>query len=104
MPVVRKTSSETTSPATSCPRNGVRQADRLAGLWASELLDLIGLAAQDYVHDLARTHAHPPSDQPGLLRRLTQDLRGRAAMREIRARMGQAWHDCRRHGPPGLDG
>ncbi|WP_158240736.1 ATPase inhibitor subunit zeta [Telmatospirillum siberiense] len=74
--------------------------NRLAGLWAAELLGLIGIAAQDYV----RTVVHPghPQDQvhgddhETVVDKLAEDLAGRASEEEIRRRMSQCLQEARR--------
>jgi len=62
-----------------------RRRDRLAGLWAAELLGLMNEAAHDYVHALMR-----PGDQggeEGLVHRLARDLHGKATIQDIRAKL-----------------
>lgn len=76
--------------------------DRMAGLWAAELLGLIGHAAHDYAHDLAqiRIHAGPVADladeDDPVLGRLAHDLRGKVGIREIREKLGHLLHEARR--------
>ncbi|MCR6633220.1 MAG: DUF1476 domain-containing protein [Magnetospirillum sp.] len=72
-----------------------RHRDRMAGLWAAELLGLIGHAAQDYARDLAHSHDAAPDDEP-VLGHLTRDLRGRAGTHEIREKLAHLLHEARR--------
>lgn len=69
--------------------------NRLAGLWAAELLGLLGQAARDYAHDLARAHADDGDDAP-LVRRLDADLAGRVPPHEIRRKLGHLVAEARR--------
>lgn len=74
--------------------------NRLAGLWAAELLGLIGIAAQDYV----RTVVHPGhpqerihgDDQETVVGKLAEDLAGRASEAEIRQRLSQCLQEAKR--------
>jgi hypothetical protein len=72
----------------------------LAGLWAAELLGLIGHAAQDYV----RSVMHPghsqeqvhDDDQEKVVDKLSEDLAGHATEPEIRERMLHFWREAKR--------
>jgi hypothetical protein len=76
------------------------QRNRLAGMWAAELLGLFGLAAQDYI----RAVVHPghlqekvhEDDHDEVVGKLTQDLAGHATMGEIREKMVQFLSEARR--------
>lgn len=68
-----------------------RKRHHMAGLWAAELLGLIGHAAHDYAHDVA--HAHPDDDS--LARALAHDLRNRIAMTEIKAKLAHLLNHAR---------
>jgi hypothetical protein len=74
--------------------------DRMAGLWAAELLGLIGHAAQDYARELA--HAHEPDaqgrapDDEHVVGRLAHDLRGKVGPHEIREKLAHLLHEARR--------
>ena len=72
----------------------LRQRNRMAGLWAAELLGLINEAAHDYAHDLAHGGAH--EGEEGLISRLAHDLRGRATIQEIRAKLSHFLQDAKR--------
>jgi hypothetical protein len=83
-----------------------RRRNRMAGLWAAELLGLLGQAAQDYAHDLVRAHDHAPGDD-GVIHRLAADLKGKASTHDIRAKLSHLLHEARRqllaedhHHPP----
>lgn len=70
---------------------------KLAGLWAAELLGLIGQAAHDYVRRLRnarRTQA--PDDDDLLVEELHKDLVGKASPREIREKLGHFLLEARR--------
>jgi hypothetical protein len=65
--------------------------NRLAGLWAAELLGLIGHAAQDYVRHVMhpghpQDHLHD-DDHEKVVGKLSGDLAGHATEEEIRQRM-----------------
>jgi hypothetical protein len=67
------------------------QRNRLAGMWAAELLGLFGLAAQDYIRDVMHPD-HPQDavhgdDQAAVVGKLKEDLAGRVTLGEIRAKM-----------------
>lgn len=75
--------------------------DRMAGLWAAELLGLIGHAAHDYARhiaqgpDPAQGSDHASADDP-IAGRLAHDLRGKASIREIRDKLAHLLHEARR--------
>lgn len=72
--------------------------DRMAGMWAAELLGLIGHAAQDYAHELAHpqdAHDAPPDDER-VMGKLVRDLRGKAGAHEIRDKLAHLLHEARR--------
>ena len=81
-----------TQPATPCATAGElsHRRNRLAGLWAAELLGLFGQAAHDYV----RSVIHPP-DQPSpaeddherVVGKLADDLVDHVSIGEIREKM-----------------
>lgn len=72
-----------------------RQRDRLAGLWAAELLGLIGQAAHDYARELAHAQDATPDDEH-VIRRLARDLHGRVSAHEIRDKLSSLLHEARR--------
>lgn len=73
-----------------------RQRNRMAGLWAAELLGLLGKAARDYAHDLAHAHDHDGDGDEKLVARLNTDLRGKASIHEIREKLTHLVHDARK--------
>jgi len=73
-----------------------RQRNRIAGLWAAELLGLLGQAARDYAHDVAHAHDHDHDGDEKLVQRLVRDLRGKVGGHEIREKLGHLLHEARR--------
>jgi hypothetical protein len=69
--------------------------NRLAGMWAAELLGLIGQAAHDYARELAHAHEQTPDDEK-VVSRLSRDLHGKVTVQEIRAKLGHFLHEARR--------
>lgn len=74
--------------------------NRLAGLWAAELLGLIGHAAQDYVRSVMHP-GHPQDyvhgdDHEKVVGKLSEDLAGHATEGEIRERMSRFLHEAER--------
>ena len=65
--------------------------NRLAGLWAAELLGLFGQAAHDYVRTVIYLAGHPAShgadDHERVVGKLTDDLANHASVAEIREKM-----------------
>jgi hypothetical protein len=83
----------TTSPThpVSTTLDVTHRRNRLAGLWAAELLGLIGHAAQDYVRGVMhpghpQDHVHD-DDQDSVLDKLSKDLAGHVTESELRERM-----------------
>lgn len=72
-----------------------RHRDHMAGLWAAELLGLIGQAAQDYARDLARCHEATVDDEH-VVGHLARDLNGKVANHEIRVKLSHLLHQARR--------
>lgn len=71
--------------------------DRMAGMWAAELLGLLGHAAHDYARQLAHSHdADPSGDDEHVVGRLTRDLHGKVGAREIREKLAHLLHEARR--------
>lgn len=87
----------------SAPDDGEAQAvkhhrNRMAGMWAAELLGLIGHAAQDYAREVAQAHKEDDhSDDDKVAHRLAGDLHGKATIAEIRAKLAHLVHEARRH-------
>ncbi len=76
------------------------QRNRLAGLWAAELLGLMGYAAQDYARSVMHTD-HPQEtvhddDHEKVVGKLSTDLAGHVTLAEIRARMANFLSEERR--------
>lgn len=70
--------------------------DRMAGLWAAELLGLIGHAAHDYARDLTQGHDATRDCDDSIAGRLARDLRGKVGIREIRDKLAHLLHEARR--------
>lgn len=80
--------------------------DRMAGMWAAELLGLIGHAAHDYARELAHPHDAEPQDaemagdeagdEERVVGRLSRDLRGKVGPHEIRVKLAHLLHEARR--------
>ncbi|MDR3436964.1 ATPase inhibitor subunit zeta [Telmatospirillum sp.] len=95
----------TTPPTSAVPPllDITHRRNRLAGLWAAELLGLIGYAAQDY----ARSVMHPGhsqeqphgDDQDKVVGKLAEDLAGQVSESEIRQKMTyflqEAWRQAK---------
>lgn len=90
-------------PVTAGPRDADEQefefmvADRrgkLAGLWAAELMGLIGQTAHDYAHKFRRGGGN--HDEAAMIAALEQDLAGKASIKEIRDKMGHFLAEARR--------
>lgn len=69
--------------------------NKLVGLWAAELLGLIGQAAHDYGRDFAQRHGQRPGEED-LVQRLHLDLAGKATLAEIRAKMAHLLEEAKR--------
>ncbi|HSV27895.1 MAG TPA: ATPase inhibitor subunit zeta [Candidatus Omnitrophota bacterium] len=69
--------------------------NRMAGLWAAELLGLIGKAAHDYAHDVAHAHEHHGDDEH-VIRRLAHDLRGKVTVHEIREKLAHLVQEAKK--------
>ncbi|MEW5727480.1 MAG: ATPase inhibitor subunit zeta [Pseudomonadota bacterium] len=72
-----------------------RRRDRMAGMWAAELLGLIGKAAHDYAHEVAHAHEHTEDDEH-VVGRLAKDLHGKATVHEIREKLAHFVAEARR--------
>jgi len=70
-----------------------QKRNHLAGLWAAELLGLIGHAAQDYAHGIAHKHG----DDESLSKALAHDLHGRVSLSDIKAKLTHLWDAARHH-------
>jgi hypothetical protein len=74
--------------------------NRLAGIWAAELLGLMGHAASDYAKSVIHPD-HPPEtlhddDAEQVAHKLSKDLHGRVALGEIRERMAHFLAEAKR--------
>ncbi|MBW7852597.1 MAG: DUF1476 family protein [Rhodospirillales bacterium] len=69
--------------------------NKLVGLWAAELLGLIGQAAHDYALDFARRHGQRPGEED-LVQLLHLDLGGKATLTEIRAKLAHLLDEAKR--------
>lgn len=81
-----------------------RRRNRMAGVWAAELLGLLGHAARDYAHDLVHAHDPDGDDDEPLVRRLGNDLHGKVAVHEIREKLAHLVQEAARqlhHGDKG---
>jgi hypothetical protein len=71
----------------------IHHRNRLAGLWAAELLGLFGHAATDYVHAVMHPGHSPDTphgdDEFAVEAKLFKDLSGRVSLSEIRSRMAR---------------
>lgn len=92
------TDTKTAAPADPALR---QQRNRMAGLWAAELLGLLGKAAKDYAHDVVHAHDHDGDGDEKLAQRLNSDLRGTVDMHEIRAKLAHLLHEAGRQLHPG---
>lgn len=72
-----------------------RRRDRMAGMWAAELLGLIGQAAHDYAREVAHAQESTPDDER-VIHRLARDLHGKATIHEIREKLAHLVHEARR--------
>jgi hypothetical protein len=96
------TGTRPTPPASAVPAalDVTHRRNRLAGLWAAELLGLIGHAAQDYVRGVMHP-GHPQDlvhddDQDKVFGKLSEDLAGHATESEIRERMSHFLREATR--------
>jgi hypothetical protein len=83
-------------PEGDTTHHALRHRDRMAGLWAAELLGLIGQAAQDYAHDLMRAQRLEDDPEDPVAHRLARDLNGKVGIHEIRAKLAHLLHDAKR--------
>lgn len=99
----RKKSSETSRRGAAADIRIRLHRNRMAGLWAAELLGLIGQAAQDYAREVAHVPRAAgedgedvPHEDAQVLTRLTADLRGKVAGEEIRQKLTHLLTEARR--------
>ncbi len=94
------------NPAPDLDSQARHHRDRMAGMWAAELLGLIGHAAQDYARELAHGTG-PGADaqarqgagadaEDRVVGRLTRDLHGKVGAHEIREKLAHLLHEARR--------
>lgn len=92
-----KESPGTPKPEDADPHAVKHHRDRMAGMWAAELLGLIGQTAQDYARELAATHREDDHhDDEKVAHRLAGDLHGKANLGEIRDKLAHLVHEARR--------
>jgi hypothetical protein len=72
-----------------------RRRDRMAGLWAAELLGLIGQTAQDYAHDVVHKH-ESSQDDDHVAHHLLADLKGKVSLADIREKLAHLVHEARK--------
>jgi hypothetical protein len=82
-------------PVPDLDRRVKRRRNRIAGMWAAELLGLIGQAAHDYAREVAHAHESTPDDER-VIRRLASDLHGKVTIHEIRDKLAHLIHEARR--------
>ncbi|MBF0374437.1 MAG: DUF1476 domain-containing protein [Alphaproteobacteria bacterium] len=68
--------------------------NKLAGLWAAELLGLIGQAAHDYAKQVVHSDFEEPGEED-VVRKLDSDLKGKVTLHEIREKMSHFLHVAR---------
>ncbi|MBF0267668.1 MAG: DUF1476 domain-containing protein [Alphaproteobacteria bacterium] len=73
----------------------VARRNKLAGLWAAELLGLIGQAAMDYAKDVVHADFEEKGDED-VVRKLAKDLDGKADHQTIREKLGEFLHIARK--------
>lgn len=69
--------------------------NRMVGLWAAELLGLIGKAAHDYAQDVAHAHEQHADDEH-VIKRLSRDLHGKVTAHEIRQKLAHYVAEAKR--------
>lgn len=62
--------------------------DKLAGLWAAELMGLTGSAADEYAMSVVQADFEEPGDDD-VVRKLTADLGARTTVEQVRAKLGE---------------
>jgi len=77
------------------PKDLIHQRNHLTGLWAAELLGLIGHAAHDYAQHVAHDLEAHGEDAEKAAARLARDLSGRAGIPEIREKMAHFLNEAR---------
>jgi hypothetical protein len=83
--------------------DATHRRNRLAGLWAAELLGLIGYAAQDYVWSVMHPGHHDDHDKvhdddhEEVIDKLAEDLAGHATEEEIRKKLSHFQQEAERH-------
>ncbi|TAN59204.1 MAG: DUF1476 domain-containing protein [Rhodospirillales bacterium] len=73
----------------------VARRNKLAGLWAAELLGLIGHAAMDYAKSVVHADFEEKGDED-VVRKLAQDLEGKADHQTIRQKLAEFLHIARK--------
>lgn len=91
----RKAKTPESGPAPAIEPQVKRRRDRMAGMWAAELLGLIGQAAHDYARELAHAQDSAQDDEH-VVGRLARDLHGKVTVHEIREKLAHLVHEARR--------
>lgn len=73
----------------------VARRNKLAGLWAAELLGLIGQAAKDYATGVVHADFEEKGDED-VVRKLAKDLEGKADHQTIRHKLAEFLHIARK--------
>lgn len=73
----------------------VARRNKLAGLWAAELLGLIGQAAMDYAKGVVHADFEEKGDED-VVRKLAKDLEGKADHQTIRQKLAEFLHIARK--------
>lgn len=91
----RKAKTPDSVPAPDFEPRVKRRRDRMAGMWAAELLGLIGQTAHDYARELAHAPDNTADDEH-VVGRLARDLHGKVTVHEIREKLAHLVHEARR--------
>ncbi|MGE5506675.1 MAG: ATPase inhibitor subunit zeta [Actinomycetota bacterium] len=87
-------STDAVPPPPAADEPVTRRRNKLAGMWAAELLGLIGHAAQDYARELAHAHENTPDEH--VVHKLAGDLKGKVSAHEIREKLAHFLHEAKR--------
>lgn len=69
--------------------------NKLAGLWAAELLGLLGQTASDYAKEVVHSDFEEPGEED-VVRKLAADLAGKVSPHEIREKLTHLLQEARR--------
>ncbi|MCC7166449.1 MAG: DUF1476 domain-containing protein [Rhodospirillales bacterium] len=73
----------------------VARRNKMAGLWAAELLGLLGQAAVDYAREVMHADMEEKGDED-VVRKLAKDLDGKADHQTIRQKLADFLHIARK--------